>query len=309
MRLPEAASRCGFRTASRCGFRTAPALPLGGCRKAVQDSRPCSPPVIHRGGWKLRFLAEWKPCGGGGGKSRKWCCRAHAEAAADLVRRSVRNAPGLSVAARCAGPDQTPSRPGCRMVWGAAAYEDAVRAVLLAHKERGALGLAGVLGRALAAAVRAAARRSPGEGPLLLVPVPSSRGAVRARGMTPAAGSPVPPRPSCAGAGYRRGCWGCSGSGARWPIRRAWTPRSGWRISRAHWKWRRGRRAAGRGQGGVCGRSHDDRSITRGGGTCCTGSGRPGIPRNHRTGGCGRRRAAVVFRNKPELIANLHRCR
>ncbi|WP_328317777.1 ComF family protein [Streptomyces sp. NBC_00388] len=82
--------------------------------------------------------------------------------------------------ARRARPD--PRLPGLPAVWGAAAYEDAVRAVLLAHKERGALGLAGVLGCALAAAVRAAARRSAGQGALLLVPVPSSRTAVRARG-------------------------------------------------------------------------------------------------------------------------------
>jgi predicted amidophosphoribosyltransferase len=69
------------------------------------------------------------------------------------------------------------------MVHAAAAYEDAVRAVLLAHKERGALGLAGPLGRALAGAVRASVSAAGGAaGPLLLVPVPSARRAVRARG-------------------------------------------------------------------------------------------------------------------------------
>ncbi|MEV8522545.1 ComF family protein [Streptomyces sp. NPDC052000] len=74
-----------------------------------------------------------------------------------------------------------PEPAGLPAVYAAAPYEDAVRAVLLGHKERGALGLAGVLGQALAGAVRAAA--APGrEGPLLLVPVPSSRRAVRARG-------------------------------------------------------------------------------------------------------------------------------
>ncbi|MCX4550736.1 phosphoribosyltransferase family protein [Streptomyces sp. NBC_01267] len=75
-----------------------------------------------------------------------------------------------------------PEPAGLPAVWGAAAYEDAVRAVLLAHKERGALGLAGALGRALAGSVRAAVARSAGAGTLLLVPVPSARGAVRARG-------------------------------------------------------------------------------------------------------------------------------
>ncbi|WP_335939099.1 ComF family protein [Streptomyces sp. PTD5-9] len=84
-----------------------------------------------------------------------------------------------------------PEPPGLPVVHAAAAYEDAVRAVLLAHKERGALGLAGALGRALAAAVRAGAGRGtttgrPREvGPLLLVPVPSARRAVAARGHDP----------------------------------------------------------------------------------------------------------------------------
>lgn len=121
-------------------------------------------------------------------------------------------------------------------MWGAAAYEDAVRAVLLAHKERGALGLAGALGRALAGSVRAAVARSAGAGTLLLVPVPSARGAVRARGHD---------------AG-RRIAWSASaelrrtGTPARvvaalrqrrgWRIRRGWTPVSGWRIWRVHWK-------------------------------------------------------------------------
>ncbi|GGL72547.1 hypothetical protein GCM10010129_15340 [Streptomyces fumigatiscleroticus] len=102
-----------------------------------------------------------------------------------------------------------PDPPGLPVVHAAARYADEVRAVLLAHKERGALALAGPLGEALAGAVRAglreagaAARRAgpagcrgvpdaagPGRGgaaPVLLVPVPSARGAVRARGHDPA---------------------------------------------------------------------------------------------------------------------------
>ncbi|MDX3849037.1 phosphoribosyltransferase family protein [Streptomyces sp. AK02-01A] len=75
-----------------------------------------------------------------------------------------------------------PEPVGLPAVHAAAPYEDAVRAVLLAHKERGALGLAGPLGRALAGAVRAAAPPGTGVGPLLLVPVPSTRRAVAARG-------------------------------------------------------------------------------------------------------------------------------
>ncbi|GGR79552.1 hypothetical protein GCM10010252_17820 [Streptomyces aureoverticillatus] len=86
-----------------------------------------------------------------------------------------------------------PEPRGLPVVHAAAPYGDAVRAVLLAHKERGALPLAGVLGEALAGAVRAALRASlqpgaPGEGPagpVLLVPVPSARRAVWARGHDP----------------------------------------------------------------------------------------------------------------------------
>ncbi|MBT2491175.1 ComF family protein [Streptomyces sp. ISL-96] len=82
----------------------------------------------------------------------------------------------------------SPEPPGLPAVHAAAPYEDAVRAVLLGHKERGALGLAGALGSALAGAVRAAVTwpQAKTAGPLLLVPVPSARGAVRARGHDPA---------------------------------------------------------------------------------------------------------------------------
>ncbi|MFG2332341.1 ComF family protein [Streptomyces sp. NPDC048604] len=81
----------------------------------------------------------------------------------------------------------TPAPAGLPAVHAAAPYEGPVRAVLLAHKERGALGLAGPLGTALAGAVRAAAGPSEASGarPLLLVPVPSSRRSVRARGHDP----------------------------------------------------------------------------------------------------------------------------
>ncbi|MGW2044066.1 ComF family protein [Streptomyces sp. NPDC001858] len=86
--------------------------------------------------------------------------------------------------------------PGLPAVHAAARYADEVRAVLLAHKERGALALARPLGEALAGAVRAGVREAGegvgvGEGPqspggVLLVPVPSARAAVRARGHDPA---------------------------------------------------------------------------------------------------------------------------
>ncbi|WP_329573098.1 ComF family protein [Streptomyces sp. NBC_01361] len=61
--------------------------------------------------------------------------------------------------ALCAGAPRrvrpTPEPPGLPVVHAAAPYQDAVRAVLLAHKERGVLGLAEPLGAALAGAVRA----------------------------------------------------------------------------------------------------------------------------------------------------------
>ncbi|MER7377700.1 ComF family protein [Streptomyces lanatus] len=115
-----------------------------------------------------------------------------------------------------------PEPPGLPVVHAAARYADEARAMLLAHKERGALALAAPLGAALAGAVRAGLRQAwaqgggvPGAGdggasgragpsrgsqvradgvegfgeagaPVLLVPVPSARGAVRARGHDPA---------------------------------------------------------------------------------------------------------------------------
>lgn len=100
--------------------------------------------------------------------------------------------------ARQVWPDAPPD--GLPAVWAATVYADQPRAVLLAHKERGALGLARPLGEALAGAVYAAVRGGGGGGapetrhpegaltltpalpPLLLVPVPSSRRAVAVRG-------------------------------------------------------------------------------------------------------------------------------
>lgn len=90
-----------------------------------------------------------------------------------------------------------PEPAGLPAVYAAAPYADAARAALLAHKERGALALAHPLGTALAGAVRAgllvagvgAAGAEAGAGPaggaVLLVPVPSARRAVRARGHDP----------------------------------------------------------------------------------------------------------------------------
>ncbi|MBE4740257.1 MULTISPECIES: ComF family protein [Streptomyces] len=119
-----------------------------------------------RGWWQdLTDLVLPAECGGCGRPRAVLCpeCRA-----------------ALTGAAPCrVRPDPEPA--GLPVVHAAAPYEDAVRATLIAHKERGALALAGPLGTALAGAVRAG-----GEGPVLLVPVPSARRAVRARGHDPA---------------------------------------------------------------------------------------------------------------------------
>ena len=101
--------------------------------------------------------------------------------------------PGRALCARYAQGLRAPAsvhRPapaGLPRLTAVAAYDGVVRSLLLAHKERGRVALAGPLGRALATAVQlhldAPAQGRPARaGPPLLVPVPSSPAAVRARG-------------------------------------------------------------------------------------------------------------------------------
>ncbi|MEU8715207.1 phosphoribosyltransferase family protein [Streptomyces sp. NPDC048663] len=120
-----------------------------------------------RGWWQdLTDLVLPAECGGCG-KPRTVLCPECRAALSGAVPRRVR---------------PVPEPRGLPAVYAAGAYADEVRAALLAHKERGALALAGALGAALAGAVRAG---RPGIGPPLLVPVPSAPWAVRARGHDP----------------------------------------------------------------------------------------------------------------------------
>lgn len=75
-----------------------------------------------------------------------------------------------------------PCPEGLPPVAALTSYDGPVKAMLLAHKERGRLALGAPLGAALAGPVSCLPRR----GPLLLCPVPSSPAAVRRRGDDPA---------------------------------------------------------------------------------------------------------------------------
>ncbi|MFF8934259.1 ComF family protein [Streptomyces paradoxus] len=136
-----------------------------------------------RGWWQdLTDLVLPGECGGCGVPRTVLCARCRAVLSGGAARR-VR---------------PVPEPPGLPVVHAAARYADEVRATLLAHKERGALALAVPLGVALAEAVRTGLRdaHAParlggawprgGRAPVLLVPVPSGRRAVRARGHDPA---------------------------------------------------------------------------------------------------------------------------
>jgi predicted amidophosphoribosyltransferase len=98
--------------------------------------------------------------------------------------------PGALLCRRCAGLLSLP-RPATprRFPWGfpptvaAGAYRGPVVPVVNAFKERGRADLARPLGAALALAVAAVAAAVPDRrGPVLLVPLPSSRTALRSRG-------------------------------------------------------------------------------------------------------------------------------
>ena len=87
---------------------------------------------------------------------------------------------GLSTRARVAWPSPVPE--GLVTPWVAEAYDGAVKALVVGHKDRGQWGHRRVLGDLLAHAVHGAAAHLDPAVPLLLVPVPSRPGAGRRRG-------------------------------------------------------------------------------------------------------------------------------
>ncbi|MGY1670177.1 ComF family protein [Geodermatophilus sp. SYSU D00710] len=117
--------------------------------------------------------------------------RALAAALADLVLPRTCagcGVPGPVLCGRCTGLLTRPREAAPRRVpWGmpptvaAGAYAGPVRPAVVAFKERGRAELAGPLGAALALAVGVHAALLPGR-PVLLVPVPPTRAALRARG-------------------------------------------------------------------------------------------------------------------------------
>ncbi|WP_437087443.1 ComF family protein [Streptomyces sp. enrichment culture] len=104
-----------------------------------------------------------------------------------------------------------PEPPGLPVVYAAAAYADEVRAVLLAHKERGALALAGPLGAALAGAVRAGLCRAEEDGGALPGRAVRSARAGRPGDGAPGAGWAAPPTRQA-----QSGSSGPSGWSAAW---------------------------------------------------------------------------------------------
>ena len=110
-------------------------------------------------------------CGGCGAPDRAVCGRCRARLAASPVAVPLPRAPGASPA-------------GQRIpVWAALEYDGVVPRLLSALKERGRTDVARALAEPLGAAARAAIAAQAGD--VALLPVPSSRRAMRARGYDP----------------------------------------------------------------------------------------------------------------------------
>ena len=101
--------------------------------------------------------------------------------------------PGRMLCAACRGalPAEarvcwpTPVPAGLVTPWAVAEYADAVRQMVVGHKDEGQWGFRGTLAGMLATAVAAAVREAPVEEPVVLVPVPSRPGSARRRGYDP----------------------------------------------------------------------------------------------------------------------------
>lgn len=80
-----------------------------------------------------------------------------------------------------------PSPLGLPPVWAVTSYDGVVRAALIAHKEQARLSLTKPLGRALAVSVMGLLSVAGSAKPVVVVPVPTRRAVVRARGHDPMA--------------------------------------------------------------------------------------------------------------------------
>jgi predicted amidophosphoribosyltransferase len=142
--------------------------------------------MTRAGGIRRSLLATLEmalptTCGGCGAPGATWC----AVCAEPAVTGSY---PG--------GPRQvspTPCPAGCPAIWAATPYADASRLALVAFKDGNRRDLEAVLAPMLSEAMSAALATDPGlrsvltsgNGPVFVVPVPSSPSAVRRRGDSP----------------------------------------------------------------------------------------------------------------------------
>jgi predicted amidophosphoribosyltransferase len=137
--------------------------------------------VVRRSLWVALELAMPTTCGGCGAPGATWCSECAHETAQVTY-------PG--------GPVQvcpTPCPLGYPPTWAATPYESAARAALVAFKDGDRRDLGAVLSQMLSLSLAAALATdwrlghllASGNGPVFVVPVPSSRSAIRRRGDAP----------------------------------------------------------------------------------------------------------------------------